>query len=229
MYFQFLVEDRSTEILIRHVVKKLEQAYPDKQIYYDTKSFKGIGHLPKKGTALERKTGQLLNDLPFYLRGFDKKLRHMRQAALVIVVDNDMRDTMEFNRQLEELAVRNMVLMDHVFCIAVKEMEAWLLGDIFAIEQAYPDARKSYLKEYEQDGICDTWEVLANVVYPGGLIKLKKKAANSYMEIGRAKAEWADKIGQGLRLDENSSPSFRSFVNELEKRILAGTCCKRNK
>ncbi len=35
-----------------------------------------------------------------------------------------------------------MILTDHVFCVAVKEMEAWLLGDIEAIEKAYPKLKR---------------------------------------------------------------------------------------
>lgn len=219
MYFQFLVEDCSTEVLASHIMAKIQEQYIEKEVYYDIKSFKGIGHLPKKGTVMERKTGQLLNDLPLYLRGFDKKMRCMGQAALVIVIDNDTRDPGEFRQQLEEIARMNMVLVDYVFCIAIKEMEAWLLGDIQAVEKAYPNVRKNYLREYRQDGICDTWEVLANMVYPGGLNKLKKRAANSYMEIGRAKSEWAEKIGRELQLQHNLSPSFNHFIEEIEKRI----------
>lgn len=69
---------------------------------------------------------------------------------------------------------------DCVFCIAVKEMEAWLLGDETAIENAYPSVRKKFLKSYEQDGICDTWEVLANMVYPGGLAGLRNQVFNIF-------------------------------------------------
>lgn len=68
-----------------------------------------------------------------------------------------------------------MVFADHEFCLAIKELEAWILGDEKAIEEAYPNYKKSALKDYEQDGICDTWEVLANAVYPGGLSALKNK------------------------------------------------------
>ena len=67
--------------------------------------------------------------------------------------------------------------------------------------------------------ICDTWQILANTVYPGGLSELQKKSQNRYSEIGKAKCEWADKIGVNLVLEENISPSFRFFINELEMRI----------
>ncbi len=49
-----------------------------------------------------------------------------------------------------------MILCDYVFCIAVKEMEAWLLGDREAIQKAYPMQRRQYIKKYRQDEICDT-------------------------------------------------------------------------
>lgn len=219
MYVQFLIEDRSTEKLVCHVMDKLKARYSDKYIDYDTRSFKGIGHLPKKGTAIERKTGQLLNDLPMFLRAFDKKLRKLPGAVIIVVLDNDKRDQTEFQRQLKELSEQNMILIDHAFCIAVKEMEAWLLGDIEAIEKAYPNAKKTAIKDYVQDEIGDTWEILANMIYPGGVNKLQKNASGSYGLIGEMKAEWADRIRKMLELDKNISPSFNAFIHELTIRV----------
>lgn len=223
MYFQFLIEDESTEILIGHIMRKIRERYHKKEIYYDSKSFHGIGHLKNTGNLLERKTGNLLNDLRMYLKAFDRKLSGMKNVAIVVVLDNDMRDMETFRKELETLAVENMVFTDHVFCIAVKEMEAWLLGDIDAIESAYPNVRKSALKNYTQDGLEDTWEVLANAVYKNGLKGLRKKASDSYSEIGRAKAEWADRIGAYMSLEQNVSPSFRYFITNIKNRIDAST------
>ena len=75
------------------------------------------------------------------------------------------------------------------------------------------------LKRYRQDAICETWEVLADMVYPKGLSRLKKKAGDTYAEIGKAKCEWADKIGRCLHLYKNQSPSYRHFIDALEKRV----------
>lgn len=220
MYFQFMIEDRSTEILVKHVMEKIRAKYPGKEIIYDSKSFTGIGHLKTSGDIFERKGGNLLNNLRSYLKGFDKCLRNMEKAAIVVVLDNDKRDYEKFISELEQAAYESMILTDHVFCIAVKEMEAWLLGDENAIWEAYPNARKRYLKNYEQDGICDTWEVLANMLYPGGVAGLIKRKAASQNVVGRAKCEWADKIGEVLNLDENISPSFQYFLHELEMRVI---------
>ena len=59
------------------------------------------------------------------------------------------------------------------------------------------------------------------MLYPGGLTGLKKKKSVSQNVVGKAKCEWADKIGEMLDLDVNISPSFQHFLYELEKRIAA--------
>lgn len=220
MYFQFLIEDGSTKILIDHVMHKLQTQYPDRSVLYDAKSFAGIGHLSTRGTVRERKGSGLLNNLPLYLKGIDKSLRNMgRHAVIIVVLDNDLRDQKKFQEQLENEADKLCLSTDHVFCIAVREMEAWLLGDSAAILAAYPLARLQQLKRYPQDGLCETWQMLANVVYPGGMDGLKKKARTSYTEIANAKEAWADKIGSQLDLDQNRSPSFQRMLHELRSRI----------
>lgn len=169
---------------------------------------------------MEQKTGKLLNDLPMYMRAFSKVLNDMPESALFVVLDNDKRDIEQFKKTLKTVAVSNMILCDYVFCIAVKEMEAWLLGDREAIQKAYPDAKMQYIKKYRQDEICDTWEVLAEMVYPHGLANLRKKSGGSYFEIGKMKCEWAERIGKYLKLYGNNSPSYNYFIEELEKRVL---------
>lgn len=104
-----------------------------------------------------------------------------------------------------------------LFCIAVEEMESWLLGDITAIQNAYPNARVGILNNYIQDSICGTWEVLANAIYQGGISKFKKDCP-TFREIGIHKAIWAENIGGLLNLEANKSPSFQLFTSELDKR-----------
>lgn len=215
VHFQFLVEDLSGEKLIRRVMEKIQMTADG--ISYDCKSFKGIGGLKVGSNAAQVKTDKLLNDLPQYLRGFDKSLQGIK-AAIIIVLDNDKRITGEFERQLEAVANDAHITIDHVFCIAVEEMEAWLLGDIKALYSAYPNARDSVLKEYVQDSICGTWEVLANAVYKGGIKKFKKDCP-TFREVGKYKCEWADRIGVYLNLCDNCSPSFQYFLDAIYSRI----------
>lgn len=64
MYFQFLIEDKSAEILVGRVMEKVKSLYSQTMIKWDIKSFKGIGNLRRTGDFQNRKTGKLLNDLP---------------------------------------------------------------------------------------------------------------------------------------------------------------------
>ena len=216
MHFQFLIEDQSSAELIEILMPKIIAGLQDAT--FDCKSFHGLGGFTKKNTVKETRTGKLLNDLATYLRGFDKSLRGI-SAAIIIVLDNDTRDPEVFRSELENVAKRNSISVDHVFCIDVEEVEAWLLGDSNAIRMAYPNARLSVLQSYVQDSICGTWEVLADIVYSGGFSKFKKQNP-TYAEIGRKKREWAGEIGKFMNIDENKSPSFRFFIGELRKRLV---------
>ena len=42
MYFQFLIEDGSTSILVNHVMEKLAEQYRDKEIIWNVKFFGGV-------------------------------------------------------------------------------------------------------------------------------------------------------------------------------------------
>lgn len=215
MHIQFMIEDRSSAVLIDLLMEKLQGKFP--AFTWNIKSFRGIGGFTKKNTIKETKTGKLLNDLATYLSAFDKQLQGVA-AAIFIIVDNDTRETADFRRELEQVAHNKHVSIDHVFCIAVEEVEAWLLGDRDAVEQAYPSAKASILNTYIQDSICGTWELLADAVYQGGSRKLKKDCP-TYMEIGERKAAWAKNIGTYMQLNKNKSPSFQYFMGELTKRL----------
>ena len=214
MYNQFLVEDKSSEQLIDILMQKFTLMYPD--TIYNCKSFHGIGGFTKKNTVKETKTGHLLNDLATYLRGFNKSLQNF-PSVIVIVLDNDDSNTDELRNSLEQVANQNMITVDHVFCIAVEEVEAWLLGDHEAIASAYPNVKQSVLHSYVQDSICGTWETLADAIYPGGYPKLMKNAV-SYRAIGIIKAEWSKNIAVYMKFDSNNSPSFNYFFSELQRR-----------
>ena len=215
MYFHFLVEDMSGATLIEILMNKIRNSRDD--IQFHCHSFKGIGGLTKKNTIKETKTGKLLNDLATYLRGFNKSLQGI-EAAIFIVVDNDTRDTEAFRNELKSVAEQNRITIDHVFCIAIEEMEAWLLGDAEAVKQAYPSAKLQIVQSYEQDSICGTWELLADAIYPGGLKRFRKDCP-TFVEKGKYKNEWAQQIGQYMQIQKNKSPSFQYFIQEISKRL----------
>ena len=217
MHFQYLVEDQSGAALIRILMQKIVELYPNAT--YDCKGFRGIGGFTRKNTIKETKTGKLLNDLATYLRGFDRSLQSF-PSVIIVVLDSDDHDVQQFRSELEAVAMQNMIKIDHVFCLAVEEIEAWLLGDRHALLSAYPHAKMHVLNTYVQDSICGTWEVLADAVYPGGTSKLSREHA-SFIEIGKLKAEWAQIIGIHMDLKSNESPSFNDFIHEIERRLVS--------
>ena len=217
MHFQYLVEDQSGAALIRILMQKIVELYPNAT--YDCKGFRGIGGFTRKNTIKETKTGKLLNDLATYLRGFDRSLQSF-PSVIIVVLDSDDHDVQQFRSELEAVAMQNMIKIDHVFCLAVEEIEAWLLGDRHALLSAYPHAKMYVLNTYVQDSICGTWEVLADAVYPGGTSKLSREHA-SFIEIGKLKAEWAQNIGIHMDLKSNESPSFNDFIHEIDRRLVS--------
>ena len=131
-------EDQSGAALIRILMQKIVELYPNAT--YDCKGFRGIGGFTRKNTIKETKTGKLLNDLATYLRGFDRSLQSF-PSVIIVVLDSDDHDVQQFRSELEAVAMQNMIKIDHVFCLAVEEIEAWLLGDRHALLSAYPHAK----------------------------------------------------------------------------------------
>ncbi len=220
MRIEFLVEDSSGKKLLDEIMKKYIQEMPLFPIEYSILSYKGIGGLVKGADGRNVKTQQLLNDLPKRMKAIQAKYWGVPAVSIVIVLDNDTRDMIRFQEDLEKLAKREEILIDHVFCIAVEEMEAWLLGDRNALRAAYAnvaDRISSKYSSYKQDSICGTWECLADMLTKGGIAKFRKKNPTAF-DVGRCKSEWAEKIGREMELRKNVSPSFQKFLYELDKR-----------
>ena len=214
MHFEILVEDRSGKVMLEFLVPRLLGEGHTFEIH----SYKGIGRIPKgmKGTSDPSKR-ILLDQLPKLLAGYGRTFASYGanyRAAVILVCDLDDRNRMAFARELKQAADRIAPAPPHAFCLAIEEGEAWLLGDLPAIKQAYPKAKQPILDGYTNDSICGTWEQLADAVYPGGA---KALSAQGWQKVGQEKAEWAMKITPCMRPDTNLSPSFLEFVSTLKK------------
>ena len=212
MHFEFLVEDKSGSIAINVLLEKI-LGENGANHSWKVHPYRGQGNIPRN---LHRKIDpakrQLLNGLPRILRGYGRSLDD--SSAVVVVVDLDHRDCIDFKQELLEVLDACDPSPTTLFRIAIEESEAWLLGDRAAVKAAYPRARDSVLNNYEQDAICGTWEVLANAIHAGGSAAFGKSGGRIP---GAAKCEWAEKIAPFMDPDRNRSPSFQAFRDGVRR------------
>lgn len=221
-YIEILIEDKSGSILIEQIMDKYVK---DKEnLTYKIHSFKGIGKIPLKVNRMSQiKSKRLLTDLPMYLKGMDASLKSMPgRKAIFVILDSDDEDCVNIKCSLVQMYRKLGISTQVFFCIAIEEIEAWLLGDGEALVTAYPMAKRQLLQKYIPDSIIGTWEYLADIVYKGGFQKLKRDAS-SYFEIGLFKCECARNIGALLDIGKNVSPSFKYFIGKLDAFYERGT------
>lgn len=211
MHFEIFVEDKSGEVILSHLFYKiLSQEHS-----YKIHSYHGLGTLPKKMTSpTDVRTKLLLRNLPKLLQGCGKSFGSMSDIVIIIVCDLDNKDEAAFRSELNKIYWACNPRPCAEFCLAIEEIEAWLLGDQRAIFSAYPNADRRILSRYRQDSICGTWELLADAIYSGGSSALKEKG---YYEIGKEKIAWANNITEYMNIEINCSPSFCKFRDTLLK------------
>lgn len=224
MRIEFLVEDSSGKKLLDEIMKKYIQEMPLFPIEYSILSYKGIGGLVKGADGRNVKAQQLLNDLPKRMKAIQAKYWGVPAVSIVIVLDNDTRDTIRFQEDLEKLAKREEILIDHVFCIAVEEMEAWLLGDRNALRAAYAnvaDRISSKYSSYKQDSICGTWECLADMLTKGGIAKFRKRILR-LLTLDDVSLNGLKKLVVRWNYEKMCPPAFKSFyMNWIKDGIYA--------
>lgn len=210
MHFEFLTEDKSSGKAMDILIPKML----GNGITYKIHTYKGIGRIPKgmspKNDANKR---FLLDQLPRLLRGYGKT---PECGIIVVICDLDNRDKRQFLSELNGVLNTCNPKPQTLFCISVEEFEAWYLGDLEAIQKAYPHAKKLFLNNYVNDSICGTWELLADAVYKGGHTALSKKG---WQEVGKQKSVWAVTISPYMNVNENTSPSFKDMYTQLQSAI----------
>lgn len=219
MHFEILVEDSSGKKVLDLLVPRI---IGDASHSFTVHSYKGVGRIPR-GMRDAKEAGKriLLDNLPRLLKGYGRTFagRQNYPTAVVLVCDLDDKCLKKFRAQLFHILNACKPAPMTRFCIAIEEGEAWFLGDLAAIQKAYPKARKGVLDSYVNDSICGTWETLADAIYPGGATAL---SANGWQAVGTEKSKWAEAIPPCMTVDRNKSASFCYFVRTL--RELSGAC-----
>jgi len=216
MHFEILVEDQSGKTALDNLVPKIIGENHTFKVY----SYKGIGHIPKNlKSKSEANRRILLDQLPKLLRGYGRTFANYPidyPAAVFLVCDLDDKCLKAFRQELLGILTACHPRPETRFCISIEEGEAWYLGDIAAIKQAYPKAKDDVLNSYVNDSVCGTWEQLADAVYPRGSRALKEKGWNA---IGSEKSVWANRICPYMDVNSNDSPSFNYFRNKIRELI----------
>jgi hypothetical protein len=211
MHFEILVEDKSGKELLDIIVPKLINVTHNT---YKVIPYKGIGRIPKNlHTVQDPSKRILLEQLPRLLKGYGKSFT--QNEVVIVVVDCDDRVCKEFKQELNGVLASCIPAPQAFFRIAIEEREAWLLGDISALQKAFPKYDKPKYDTYKQDSIIGTWEKLADITLSADAARrLKKEPFNI---IGKQKSDWVKKISVYMDIHNNASPSFNCFKNKLEQ------------
>ncbi len=197
MRLHILVEGTSEEALLKAWLPRfLPSGHTYKIIRHQ-----GKGKLPKKPSEKPNPRHHgLLDQLPAKLRAFGKSFNSDTDRVLVLV-DLDNEDCLDLKRRMTELLTDCNPAPTVLFRIAIEETEAFYLGDLTAIRQAFPKAKTNKAESYVQDSICGTWELFRDII-----------GYESENKVG-----WAKQIGPHLTTQwkGSRSVSFQHFCKAL--------------
>jgi len=197
MHLEILVEEPSMEEALKNLLPRLLSAETSSRIL----TFQG-------------KT-DLLKQLPARMRAYSKWIPETYR--IIVLVDEDRQDCLALKQRLEDTAIQaglstKTSASDPLFKvlnrIVIEELEAWFLGDMEAIRQAYPRIPASLVSSnrfHNPDAIQGgTWETMERTLQRYG-----------YFKSGYAKVDAARTISAHMEPDRNRSKSFQVFRDGL--------------
>ena len=180
---EFLLEERSMEEVLKVLLPKILPA--QWQLYQNV------------FLRVHEGKSDLQRSIPRKIRTY----AHMPHPVAVIVLhDQDAGDCRELKNHLLDLCQQPGVNVPYLIRIVCRELEAWYLGDMEAIERAYPHFRANRYKnkaKFRNPDSCNAKDEL-------------RKILPELQQIGSAQA-----IAPHLNTSANSSDSFKQFVQGL--------------
>jgi len=142
----------------------------------------------------------LLKSIPRKLKAYSKI---SDEYKVLILVDRDSEDCKELKQKIES-SIPADIVCNIVIRIVSRELEGWFVGDLAAVEKAYPSTKASKYKS--KSSFRDPDEAHA-------VQELKKIIP------GFSKGEASHKISMYMNLESNRNKSFNQFIKGLEKLI----------
>ncbi len=146
--------------------------------------------------------GDLQKSIPTKVRTFS---HFYEPVKLVILHDQDSNDCTVLKKDLQKLCEENgdCPVLIRIPC---RELEAWYLGDMDAIEQAYPTFKASNFRNKEKFRNPDDCRASSEL----------KKIIPTFQ-----KGVAAKEIPKYMSIERNTSESFNQFVNGLKAFLIS--------
>lgn len=201
MHIEFLLEEYSAEVTLKHILPKI---FSDK-VSYCLYTHKGRDDLLKK--------------LPLRLKGYRPWLpENMR---IMVLIDEDRKDCHQLKERLETAAreagfvTKSCATPNEDFQVvnrlAIEELEAWFFGDVEALHAAYPKIStnlQSKVKYRNPDAVVGgTYEALEDLLRQKKYYKREERIH---------KPDVAQNIARYMEPSRNKSKSFQVFVEGLK-------------
>ncbi len=197
-HIEFLVEEPSAEVALRNLLPKILPNHITYLIHPHNGKYDLLRKLPKRLTAYKKW-------MP-------------AEYKIVVLIDKDREDCISIKNNLNDIAKDagltiktsvNQNTFQILNRIAIEELEAWFLGDVQALELAYPGVPKNLSQKSDfrnPDSIRGgTWERLETILQHAG-----------YFTTGLQKINAASSISLRMVPEHNTSKSFQVFISGLK-------------
>ena len=149
------------------------------------------------------------NDLVKTLTDKIASLSRIEGAKILITIDQDANDCRQLKQKLVSILYDNC-MCDYKIRIVCKELESWFLGDLLAIEKAFPRFNSVLFAKKAKMRNVDT---------------IKGKPSDYLLRIipefmdrkKMPKLEFSKKIAPFLNINNNTSPSFNHTINAIKQ------------